>query len=147
MKIEHNTLVLVADGKKYLLLRNGGDAKIPLLRYEGGGEHENPSTHEQGSDQPGRAFASTGSVRSAVDQTDFHQLEKDRFAGDIAELLGKLADAGDFEELVVVAPPRTLAELRKRFDRSVEKRIVAEVDKDLVKHPVDEITEILMRED
>lgn len=146
MNIHHNALVLVADGQKFILLRNVGDFRKPVLRFEGSGEQENPSTHAQGSDQPGRAFASTGSIRSAVEQTDFHQIGKDRFAAEAAELLGKLAASGDFEELIIVAPPRTLAELRKHYDKPVSSRIVAEIDKDLTRHPVNEIAAILLRE-
>jgi protein required for attachment to host cells len=41
--------------------------------------------------------------------------------------------------LVIVAPPRTLADLRRAFHADVQKRIVAEVGKDLTKHPVAEI--------
>lgn len=146
MIIRHNALVLVADGKKYLLLRNTGDLRQPRLSYEGGGEKENPATGQQGSDQPGRAFASVGSARSAMDQTDWHQIEEDRFAGRVAEMLGTLAEAGDFEELIVVAPPKSLAELRDSFDRAVASRLVAEIPKDLTKHPVSEIARILERE-
>lgn len=146
MNIHHNALILVADGKKFLMLRNVGDFTTPVLRFEGGGEQENPSTRDQGSDQPGRTFGSSGSTRSAMEQTDFHQLEEDQFAAQAAELLGKLERSGDFEELIVVAPPRTLAELRKQFDKAVKGRVVAEIAKDLTKHPVDEITAILSRE-
>ena len=39
----------------------------------------------------------------------------------------------------MVAPPRTLAELRHVFHADVKKRIIAEIDKDLTKHPVWEI--------
>lgn len=146
MIIRHNALVLVADGKKYLLLRNTGDLRRPTLTYEGGGEKENPTTGAQGSDQPGRAFASVGSARSAMDQTDWHQIEEDRFAGRVADMLGTLAQAGDFDELIVVAPPKSLAELRDSFDRTVSARLVAEIAKDLTKHPVDEIVRILEQE-
>ena len=41
--------------------------------------------------------------------------------------------------LIVVAPPRTLADLRSAFHADVQARIVAEINKDLTKHPVDEI--------
>ena len=146
MNIHHNALILVADGKKFLMLRNVGDFRKPVLRFEGGGEQENPSARDQGSDQPGRAFASSGSMRSAMEQTDFHQLEKDQFAAQAAEMLGNLEQSGDFEELIVVAPPHTLAELRKQFGKAVSGRIVAEIAKDLTKHPVNEITAILSRE-
>lgn len=145
MNIHNRALVLVADGRRYLLFRNVGEFRNPRLITEGSGEQENPRTSDQGTDQPGRAFSSVGTARSAMEQTDFHQLEEDRFAGEVAGMLGKLAQAGDFEELIVVAPPRCLAELRKCFDKEVASRVVAEVSKDLTKHPVNEITAILMK--
>ena len=37
--------------------------------------------------------------------------------------------------LVVVAPPRTLADLRFAFHSDVKKRIIAEINKDPIKHP------------
>lgn len=146
MNIHNQALVLIADGKRYLLLRNVGEFRNPRLIFEGGGEKENPPTRDHGSDQPGRAFSSAGTARSAMEQTDFHQLEEDRFAAEVAEMLGKLAESGDFKELIVAAPAKCLAELRKGFRREVSSRIVAEIAKDLTKHPVGEITEILMRE-
>jgi protein required for attachment to host cells len=146
MIIRHNALVLVADGSKYLLLRNTGDLKEAALTYEGGGDKENPATAQHGSDQPGRAFAGLGAARSAIDQTDWHQIEEDRFASQIAEMLGMLAQAGDFDDLIVVAPPRCLAALRGAFDGAVASRIVAEIPKDLTKHPVTEMLAILERE-
>ena len=144
MLIPHGALLLVADGKKFLLLRNGGDSRRPALVFEGGGEKENPSTKVQGTDRPGR-FAGYGGSRSAMEQTDFHQLEEDRFADDIAELLEKLAEAGDFERLIVVAPARTLAELRRCFGGTLRSRIVAEIDKDLTHVTIRELPDHLTR--
>jgi protein required for attachment to host cells len=37
---------------------------------------------------------------------------------------------------VIVAPARTLAELRRVFHPDVKKRILTEVEKDLTNHPV-----------
>lgn len=145
MNIHHKALILVADGQKFLFLRNVGDFKNPSLKVDSQGEQAGSATHEQGTDRPGTAPAGMGSVRSAMEQTDFHQLEKDQFAAQTAALLCQRAQAGDFEELIVVAPPKTLAELRKHYDKSVTSRLIAEVDKDLTKHPVDEIAGILSR--
>ncbi len=147
MLIRHNALILVADGSKYVLLRNAGDLRNIVLAYEGGGEKQNPPTRAQGSDKPGRAFAGVGTARSAMENADWHQIEENRFAGVIADMLATLARAGDFDELIVVAPPKCLASLRKAFEASVSSRIVAEIDKDLTKHPVAEIAAILGRED
>lgn len=145
MIIHHRALIFVADGQKFLLLRNEGDLRHPLLVVEGSEERVLQPTSEQGSDQPGRSYASTGSRRSAVQQTDFQQLDKDRFAAEAAAILNKRAQAADFDELIVVAPPRTLAELRKNYGGPLSTRIVAEIDKDLTKHPTSQIAEILNR--
>jgi protein required for attachment to host cells len=44
---------------------------------------------------------------------------------------------------VVVAPARTLADLRASFSPALRRKIIAEVDKDLTKHPVHEIERLL----
>ena len=80
--------------------------------------------------------------RSAYEETDFHQLEEDRFAAQ-AEMLKQRALRNEFESLVVVAPPKTLGELRKHYHKEVEKRLAAEVPKDLTTMPVEEIERIL----
>jgi len=41
--------------------------------------------------------------------------------------------------LVIVAPPKTLADLRSAFHVDVQARIIAEINKDLTKHPIWEI--------
>jgi protein required for attachment to host cells len=146
MLIPHDALVLVADGRKFLLLRNIGDINQPNLVFEGSGEKESSPTRMQGSDAPGRS-ATYGMARTTVDQTDFHQLDEIEFARDVAELLNRLAEAEDFLKLIVVSPSRTLAELRRRLDQVAKGRIIAEVSKDLTNHPVAEIAEVLSRVD
>ena len=143
MPIPHQALVLVADGRKYLFLRNEGDPVHPNLQVEVHHEQRNPAARDQGSDAPGRAFSSVGSVRSAMEETDFHQLEEDRFAADLAEQLRTRALAGNFDKLIVAAPPRTLGELRKHYHKEVQSRLIAEFDKDLTGHPIDSIERLL----
>lgn len=143
MLIPHDALILVADGEKFLFLRNRGAPEQPVLEVETSGVQPGQATHEQGADQPGRTFASVGTRRSAVDQTDFHRLEKDQFAAKVAALLADRARSDALAKLIVVAPPHTLAELRQHYDRTVAARLLAEMDKDLTGHPVDEIARIL----
>ena len=76
-------------------------------------------------------------------QTDFHQLEEDRFAAEAAEMLKKRALANQFEKLIVIAPPRTLGELRKHYHKEVSQRLIGELDKDLTGHPIDQIEKAL----
>jgi protein required for attachment to host cells len=145
MQVPHRSFVVVADGKKMLFFRNEGDSEYPKLEMERKREQENPADRDQKTDGPGRTFdASGGAGRSAYEETDFHQLEEDRFAAETAELLKKRALRNDFDSLIIVAPPKTLGELRKHYHKEVEKRLAGEIAKDLTGHPVSEIEKILL---
>jgi protein required for attachment to host cells len=84
-----------------------------------------------------------GGEKSAYEEVDFHQLEEDRFAQETAEMLKRRALSNDYESLIIVAPPRTLGELRKHYHKEVEKRLAGEIAKDLTGHPVPDIEKIL----
>lgn len=145
LSIPHDALVFVGDGQKALFLRNAGDATLPNLTTERVFTDENPPTHEQGTDRPGRAFKRAATnLRSGVETTDWHELEKERFAKRVASALEQLVRAEKIKAIIVVAPPRTLAELRSAFHADVKERIIAEIDKDLTKFPVDQIEKHLV---
>ncbi|HEY7385494.1 MAG TPA: host attachment protein [Beijerinckiaceae bacterium] len=144
LKIAHGGWVVVGDGRTALLLSNQGDEVYPNLQVEQVLEASpNPPTHEQGTDQPPRAvFAGR---RSAIAQTDWHDLAEQRFARDVAEALEKMHHTSPIKTLIVVAPPRTLSTFRQAFSESLKRSIVAEINKDLTKHPLPEIERLLTR--
>jgi protein required for attachment to host cells len=137
LKIPHDAFVFVGDGRKALFLRNDGDEKFPFLKTEKVFVDENPLTHEQGSERPGRISKASG--RSAVEPVDWHIMEEHHFVRMVAAAMEQLVRASKVKKLFVVAPPRTLADLRQAFHPDVKACVVAEVNKDLTKHPVDEI--------
>jgi len=142
--IAHDTWILVGDGRKALMLRNDGTPQHPSLNVlDVLKDGDNPPTHVQGADRPGRVVQSNPSARSAVEQTDWHEIAEERFAASVAQKLNAAADGNRFEKLILVAPPNTLAALRKTLDPKTAQRIVAEVNKDLTKHPVPEIARLL----
>jgi protein required for attachment to host cells len=143
LMIPHNAYVLVCDGRKALFLRNEGDAQYLNLKTEQVFEHDNPPTREQGSDKPGRSYASVGERRSAMEQTDWHAIEEQRFVKGLAGQLEVLVREKNIGALVIAASPRTLAALRKSLNGEVKKRLIAEVDKDLANQPVHEIGKVL----
>ena len=57
IKIDQGDWVVVCDGKKALILENVGDWKFPNLQTREVFEQNNPPTHEQGSDAPGRSYS------------------------------------------------------------------------------------------
>ncbi len=133
MNVPHNALVLVCDGQRATLYRNRGRIFEPDLVALESREQENPPTREQGTDRPGR-FPDPAGSRSAVENTDWHQEAEDRFAAGIAAELNHKAVVGELDRLILVAPPRMLGALRKALEPQAEKRIIAEIDKDLTRH-------------
>ena len=146
MQIPNGTFVVVADGRKMLFFRNEGDADYPQLELDRKRRQDNPPNREIKTDEAGRVHASAGTARSKMGETDFHQLEEDRFAAETADLLYRRAHDGDYEKLVVIAPPATLGELRRHYHKEVEQRLLGEIGKDLTKHPVEEIEKIILAE-
>ncbi|RMB55250.1 protein required for attachment to host cells [Sphingomonas sp. PP-CE-3A-406] len=143
MQLPHNSVVLVADGRKMLFLRNEGDTEFPNLVVEKAQEQDNPATRDQATDSAGRASSPQGGVQSSVEPTDFHQIEEDRFAADAADFLKSGALKNTYDSLIVVAPPKTLGELRKHYHKEVVSRLKGELDKDLTGHPIKDIEKAL----
>jgi protein required for attachment to host cells len=139
--LQHDAFVFVGDGRKALFLRNEGDEKYANLVTENvlNGE-SNPPTREQGSDKPGRAFAAAhSSARSAIEPTDWHEIEEHRFAERAAQALETIVRERAAPAVVIAAPARTLADLRHALHADVKGKVVAEFDKDFTKMPVWEI--------
>lgn len=135
--------IVVADGKKALFLKNRGDTKSPDLEVVREMEQDNPPTREQGTARPGRHSDGPSAHNSAYEETDWHRLNKERFANEIADQLYAWAHARKFEEVVIVAPPQVLGEMRKQMHQEVTSRVVAEIPKTLTNYSVFEIEKFL----
>jgi len=143
VRIPSAALVLVSDGRRARFLRNKGTAANPELVLESALDSENPPTREQGTDRPGRTHSPDGHSRSALEETDWHQQAEERFAAQVANLLYHMEHAHKFDELVVVAPPKMLGDLRARLHPEVAGCVIAEVAKDLTGQPLPEIGRLL----
>ena len=146
MALPHRALVLVADGTKVLYLRNHGDQNLIDLRTESHDEREDRKDREIRTDAPGTNKQSMGYGRPAMEETDFHQQEEDRWVKDAAEELKRRALRNDFEALAVIAPPKALGTLRKELHKEVEKRIVLTLNKEMSGRPIPDIEELLAGE-
>ncbi|WP_286158953.1 host attachment protein [Methylobacterium sp. Leaf456] len=87
--IPHAADILVCDGSRALVLRNAGtpqslDIQVRLT-FDA---PPNPPTREQGADRPPRVRS--GDRRSAIDQTDRHDLAEPRFAEQVVGALERL---------------------------------------------------------
>jgi len=144
LKIDNGAWVVVCDGAKALVLENAGNPMTPNLTTKEVYEQSNAKTSELGADKPGRAFGTVGSPRSAVEQTDWHDQEEQKFLAKLAARLDKAVQGGETRSVIVVAPPRALGMLRRAYSQHVRQALTAEVEKDYVKMPVDEIVRRLV---
>lgn len=145
MHIPSEALVLIADGEKALFLRNEGDDKHPNLQVEKKKTQDNPPNREQAANRRGRMSDGNGH-KSAVDDTDWHELAKDRFAIDLSDQLYQRAHSGDFADLIIVATPNSLGEIRQHLHQEVTDKLRGEVDKNWTNHPLDEIETLLQKQ-
>jgi protein required for attachment to host cells len=137
--IRHGEWVVVCDGAKALILENAGDAKFPNLRTISVLEQENLPTRALGTDVPGRTNASVGRIKSAVEQTDWHDQAERQFLTRLVQHLDAAVGTGKTKSLIIVAPPRALGVIRPACSQALKDAVRAEVDKDFVKMPVREI--------
>src|SRR5690348_5358129 len=127
MILPHGTVVVVADGTTLKLFRNrGAEPELDLAEFG----------------HPAINLGNPGSgLRHHSDSSnpDPHRKAEDSFAAASAGHLNRLALDGSLERLFVIADPRTLGEMRKHFHSTLQGKIVGELPKDLIDHPVQEI--------
>lgn len=139
IRIRNGYWVIVCDGRKALILENAGEPDLLNLVARETIIGENPPTHEQGAERPGRVFPSAGTSRSNVEQTDWHDEAERAFLRDLAARLDRAVAAGDTKAIVLVAPPRAMGMIRAELSPRVDKAVKGEITKDYVAMPVSEI--------
>lgn len=135
-----NSWVLVADSA-HARIFNAETAKSALsevksINHPEGRQHE----HELTSDLPGRQTGGAkDSHHSLGGKTDAKEHEAIEFAKDLCKYLEEAHNTQKFSQLIVVAAPHFLGQLRKEMNNNVAKLITLEIDKDIVKQDADEI--------
>jgi protein required for attachment to host cells len=133
------TWIVVADSARanFYALRNGAMERIATTVNA----HLEPHSRDAKSDRPGRAFGSSqNGVRSAIEpHHDYHKLEKHDFVRETVQILEKAFDEHQFERLVLVAPHRSLGELRTLLPHKMQASIWQEIGRDFTKLNVEEL--------
>ena len=143
--LSHNARVLVTDGGRATVFRNAGQVGHPDLVPFKSYHQDNPPNREQASDKPSIVMESVGYGRSTAEQPDYHQMTEDRFVKDIATDMDKDLAAGEFTEIIVVAPPVALGVWRKAARPALAKVTLMEINKDLTKHNPQSIAAIVVK--
>ena len=131
MQLPQGATIAVVDGEKLNLFRNSGDEAHPKLTAL-------PQAHV-GNENTG----SGGRHQSSAANPDDSQVSEDNFAAGVAEMLNKRVLAGDIADLVIIAAPRTLGELRKHYRKELSAKLRKEIAKDLTGHALPDIEKTL----
>ena len=132
MKVPHKALVALANGERFLLMRNVGqpfepklekvsDLDLELTNFSAGVRHQDPAGQRNGS-------------------TDIDELAH---GAAIAEWLNGRALHGELDDVVIAADPKTLGQIRQHCHKELQRRIVGELDKDLVNSPLATAEQVL----
>lgn len=120
MKLPHNAHVALVDGETFVVMRNVGKIFEPKLEqtekpnldatnFSAGVRHQDDSSQQSGA-------------------TDLNELAH---AAAATEWLNQKAIAGAFDDLLVIADPKTLGEMRRHYHVELEKRLTGEIPKTL----------------
>ena len=128
--------IVIADGAQARILENHGPGK-GLIPLPGQAMHKTPRpSRDINSDRPGRSHDRFGPGRHAMEPpSDPHREEKRRFADLLAEHLNAAALEQSYDRLILVAPAKTLGDLRQALSKEAAARIDGELSKDLTKIP------------
>ena len=97
------------------------------------------------SDRPGRTFSSSRSgERHALEpKHDHHKLEKHKFSASVVAVLDRARSRHSFEDLIIVAPRRSIGEIRSLLSDRVRECLREEISKDLTKSSPAELLSLL----
>lgn len=132
MLIPANAHVAIANGEKFLLLRNAGQGLEPklervdeldllLTNFSAGVRHQDPAGQRSGS-------------------SDIDELAH---GAAIADWLNERVLKGELGDIVVAADPRTLGQIRQHYHKETRSRVVGELNKDLTNLPIPDIERTL----
>lgn len=128
MLVRKNCLVVAIEGSRMALFRNVGNAYSPDLEVVEDHKNLSEKTSDIGSDKPGRSSQSGTKRRPTHEQTDFHQLEEDRFVQDAASRIDDMVAMAK-DGVVLVAAPHAMGVLRKHIKPVTDQKLMAQIPK------------------
>lgn len=140
MPNKSNWIVVADAGAARIFVLAGPRQRIRLKPVRELSADIKPS-REIASDRPGRTHDRGGQGRHAEEPpTDPKRHAKASFAREVAQVLDDERRKNSFAALTVVAPPQFLGDLRGVMSGELRAMVETEINKDLTKLPVHELT-------
>ncbi len=120
MKLPNKAHVAIVDGERFILMHNTGQAFEPKL------ENAQTPDVEATNFSAGVKHQDDGGQKTGA--TDLDELAH---AAAVAEWLNRAVMEGDIKQLMVIADPKTLGEMRRHYHGKLESALVGELAKTL----------------
>jgi protein required for attachment to host cells len=128
MLLPQNAHVAIVDGERFLLMRNRGTAAEPALEAE-----DQPDVSGSGES------AAVGHHDTEAKSDGPRTQDKLDHAAGVAGWLNKAVLDHRIAQLLVIADPDTLGEMRRHYHKRLEAALLGELDKQLTGFPGPEI--------
>ena len=132
MLLPKGTKIAVVDGENFTLFENVGLAAEPKLKAL-----TSPSLEATNFDGGKRHHTANG--RAPTDE----RIEEDAHVAAVTEWLNNQALTNELEQLVIIADPRSLGEMRLKYHKELKARLRGELSLALAKAPVPDIEKAL----
>lgn len=124
--------IMVANGSVGKIFKNNGSKLHIIQIFEASSQEAHLHDRDIRIDRPGRVFESANSARHALEpKMDLHRQEKVIFAQHIASFLNKGTNTKKFDELILIASPEFLGDMRLALNKRAHELIRKEINKDL----------------
>ena len=120
MLIPHGAVIALVDGEEWQVYRNAGTEAAPELTAL-----ETPALVEENYGSGGRHATSSANPSGS-------QRDEDAHAAAVGAWLNRQVQDHKIEQLVVIATPRTLGEIRHHYSKAVQSALLGELSKDLI---------------
>ena len=133
MKLPHKAHVALIDGTTFTVMRNTGTPFEPKL---------------EGADKPDLSATNfSAGVRhqdnGGRERGTSTQLDELAHAAAATEWINAKAIAGEIDDLLIIADPKSLGEMRRHYHTELKQRLVGEIDKTLTGETTDRIEQAI----
>lgn len=144
MIISRKAWVVVADGARANIYENVGEIGEISLKLLRAVDQHNARKRDNGHDHTAQAQGGQGHHKSALEPKDPQAAEKHNFLQLLIDGLNFDVQSGQVTELVLIASPAALGDMRQHIPASLAAKIVKEVNKDYTHMAVNELNKTLM---
>ncbi len=136
---KHTTYIVVADSHSArIFVRVNKQSSLELVHHLAADldlkEHK----------KPGKTYSQGGTLRHGVEpHTDPKEVEQQHFASEVVDFIDNALKQNEFENLILIAPPKMLGVLNNNLSDQLSKRVVQKIDKNITEMTTNELEEYL----